>query len=129
MKCSAKWKQAFIFYDCDWENSDASVLPTSGENKTSGYEALQANFVTPVRSVSFDLSLNRFGFVVDVYVEGEDDPAKTFTVGPFETLVIGAHITDDEAPGITAMRVTPREHGLGGYGVWWWSVWSVSFAL
>ena len=127
---SSKWQNGLEYYDCAWEGGDAAILGTSAPNKTSGYEGIQANFSSPVRSVIFDLSLNRFGFHVDVFVEGEGDtPYESFRVEGMEGDVIGAHVTNEDAAGITAIRITPMEHGLGGYGVWWWSVWSVSFAM
>jgi len=126
---SAKWKKALQYYGCEWEGGDAAILGTAGENMTSGFEAIQANFVEPVCSAIFDLSLNRFGFTVEIFVEGdEEEPSEVFTVEPFESLIVGAAITNEGAPGIIKMRVTPTPHGLGGYGTWWWSVWSVSFA-
>ena len=127
---SSKWKMAFDYYGCPWEGGDAAILATSAPNQTSGYEALQANFTTPVRSAVFNVSLNRFGYLVEVFVEGDiDEPSHSFDIADFETLVIGATAEGEGAPGITAIRLTPKEHGLGGYGVWWWSVWSMSFAM
>ena len=108
---------------------DAAILATAGTNLTSGYDAIQANFSEPVRSTAFSVSINRFGYTVEVYVEGDEDvPSEVFVVPPMSTLLIGAHVEDENAPWITRMRVIPTAHGLGGYCTWWWSVWSVSFA-
>ncbi|MDP6943700.1 MAG: hypothetical protein QF464_06080 [Myxococcota bacterium] len=126
---SAKWQKGIEYVGAPWIGGDSAILATAGSNLKSGYDAIQANFAEPMRSVAFSLSINRFGFTVEVYVEGDtDEPSEVFDIEPMSTLVVGAHIEDENAPRITAMRVVPKPHFQGGYGTWWWSVWSLHFA-
>ena len=79
--------------------------------------------------MAFNLGLNRFDDAIDIVVNGDDAPAESVTVEPFAPQVVDAQAICRDAPPAHAIRVTPTPHDLGGYGAWWWSAWSGSFAL